>query len=66
MREFILDDKIVKRIVKWLLNHECTIDDEGAIGGKITYTFTPTGLGDIVKCKCACGKEIDVTEYEKW
>lgn len=38
----------------------------GAIGGRISFEFTPTGLGDIVKAKCLCGKEIDLTESEDW
>lgn len=38
----------------------------GAIGGALTYSFTPTTLGVVIKVKCACGKEIDVTDYEGW
>ena len=36
----------------------------GAIGGRLT--FTPTGLGEIAKIKCACGKELDVSYYDRW
>lgn len=39
---------------------------DGAIGGRLTFTFTPTGLGEIVKVKCACGEELDLTDYEGW
>ena len=38
----------------------------GAIGGELTYSFTPTSLGVIVKVKHAYGMEIDVTEYDDW
>lgn len=39
----------------------------GAIGGRITYSFTPTTLGTVVKVYDELTKdEIDLTEYEKW
>ncbi len=40
---------------------------EGAIGGGLTYSFTPTGLGMIVKVTCNLTKlELDVTDYASW
>ena len=37
------------------------------IGGKISITFTPTGLGDIIVVKCnECGKEKDITDISNW
>lgn len=43
----------------------------GAAGGRVTYCFTPTGLGPIVVVKCVLADnitvaELDVTEYEHW
>ncbi len=39
----------------------------GAIGGRFTYSLTPTERGNIVKIKDAVTKEeLDVTEYEAW
>ena len=38
----------------------------GAIGGAETYCFTPTSIGVIVEVKCACGCEIDLTDYSQW
>lgn len=39
----------------------------GAIGGCLTYSFTPTNLGTVVKIHHALtGNIIDVTEYELW
>ena len=46
--------------------HECAMRHRGAIGGSIEYIFAPTSLGVVVKAKCACGKEIDVSDYEGW
>lgn len=39
----------------------------GAIGGRFTYSITPTSIGIIYKVKDnATGEEIDLTEYEDW
>ena len=39
----------------------------GAIGGGVTYSFTPTSLGVVVKVKEAhTGKELDLTDYDSW
>ena len=38
----------------------------GAIGGSLTYSFTPTSLGVILKVTHANGSELDVTEYNDW
>ena len=42
------------------------ISPSGAIGGRLTYSFTPTSLGIITVVKCACGKEINLTDYDNW
>jgi hypothetical protein len=38
----------------------------GAIGGSLTISFTPTGLGDVVKLKHVSGNELDITDYDSW
>lgn len=39
----------------------------GAVGSDITYCFTPTSLGMIIKVKHQVSlNEIDLTEYDKW
>ncbi len=47
------------------LDHNCSVskDKGGAIGGSLTYCFTPTTLGVVAEVKCACGKKIDLTDY---
>jgi hypothetical protein len=64
--------------LKFTITHTNTITDwlrhcafhktanQGAIGGRLTYCFTPTNLGTIIKIKCACGEELDLTNYESW
>ena len=65
---FEIPDEEVKEFGKWKKEHDkvCLSKDVGAIGGRFTYSFTSTGLGDIIKIKCACGEELDLTHSERW
>ena len=73
---FEIDKRQASEIAEWKKTHECSLrtdehgrQDEiyvGAIGGAITYCFTPTGLGDCVEAQCACGEKINVTDYNTW
>lgn len=38
----------------------------GAIGGSLTYNFTPTSLGTVLKVRHASGAELDMTDYGSW
>ncbi len=39
----------------------------GAIGGGLTYSFTPTGLGEILVVTEALSKmELNLTDYDSW
>ena len=39
----------------------------GAVGGGLTYSFTPTGLGCIVVIKHeSTGAELDLTDIDNW
>ncbi len=66
MNKFELTSEEVERIRKWDKNHFCTLTTEGAIGGRLTYSFTPTGLGVVTEVECACGAKIDLTDYDSW
>jgi len=70
---FSYTDEELDQIHEWVKNHKCTLEEDpnfpgykkvGAIGGEITYSFTPTGLGMISKVKCTCGAELDLTNYD--
>lgn len=40
---------------------------DGAIGGRLTYEFTPTTLGCVAKVTdCITKETIDLTDYESW
>jgi hypothetical protein len=56
---------------KLFFEHQCQFTRKdnpvtGASGGAITYQFTPTSLGTVVKVKCECGMEADITDYRSW
>jgi hypothetical protein len=66
--EFILSPEELKRIKEWDDSHKCKITNKyvGAVGGRLTYSFTPTGMGMITIVKCACGKKLDLTDCSSW
>ena len=51
-------------LAEFKVEHDCTINYEGAVGGKYTIAFSNTALGQVVKCHCACGAWTDLTEYD--
>jgi hypothetical protein len=52
---------------KQQVNHLRGVPYYGAIGGGLTYCFTPTGLGCILVVKeFTTSKELDLTDYENW
>lgn len=64
--EFDADQR--KRIDAFIAEHEA-IHGRGsaAIGGRYTYSFTPTSLGMVQRVRCAsCNKDLDVSDYESW
>ncbi len=34
--------------------------------GCVTYSFTETGIGTVVRATCDCGASIDATDYGSW
>lgn len=38
----------------------------GAIGGGLTYQFSPTSLGMVTKVIWYTGETLDVTDYDEW
>ena len=66
MPHFGLNDEEMTKLNKWLKKHDKTCPfkkEQGAIGGRLTYSFTPTGLGIITEVECACKEKIDLTDY---
>jgi hypothetical protein len=70
-RSFSLSQKEAENLRIWLERHDenCRFADrasQGAAGGRLSYTFTPTGIGCGIKVGCACGEKVDVTDYDSW
>lgn len=38
----------------------------GAIGGELTFQFTPTSIGSIIKVIHCTGEQLDLTDYDSW
>lgn len=62
---FTLDEKQYKKYLKWEKKIRKEMPDT-AIGGYITFSFTPTGLGIITKVTSFSGKELDLTDIDSW
>lgn len=41
-------------------------EHQGAIGGRMTWEFTANSIGETVRVRCACGKGVDLTDYDSW
>lgn len=63
MQKFELTDDQEKKLAEW--SGHCKTY-AGAIGGRITISFTPTGLGTCVWAECICGEKLDLTEVDDW
>jgi hypothetical protein len=64
---FDLDSEQKRIFTEWDDHHNCSLKkDSGAIGGRLSYQFTPTGLGQVVKVVCGCGAWVDLTDYADW
>ena len=62
---FHIDKDQKKKITEWYETlPKCYA---GAIGGRLTYKFTVTSIGTVLRVKDSItGKEIDVTDYAGW
>lgn len=49
---------------KWRTHHRCIKYFKQ--NRHFTFTFIPTGMGNIARVTCSCGKEIDLTDSEDW
>lgn len=66
MNNFILTEKQLESFHNFRKNHNHNNNDS-TIGGKFSFIFTPTGLGNIIEIQCnICKEKIDLTDYDKW
>lgn len=65
--KFALTEKEMKKFKLWDKKHNCKFTrNSGAIGGALTFSFTPTSIGDIHRVECACKEVLDLTDYSDW
>ena len=63
---FTLTDEQTQKLVEWM-NQLPPSKYEGAIGGRFTYSFTPTSLGDVmIVTDTVNNLSIDLSEYDLW
>jgi len=64
---YVLSDADSDKLQSWLENIVYANGQpyEGAIGGAVTYSFTPTSIGMVVKVH-AHGHELDLSDYASW
>jgi hypothetical protein len=69
---FMLSEKQKAQLEAWRLDlkarRDSTLRDPlgGAAGGRWTYEFTPTGIGEIVVRCGLTGEHIDLTDFDSW
>jgi hypothetical protein len=75
---FKVSDVEFAKLEEWKKEHEKTCVYHGKTmanpanmryfspSSPVTYCFTPTGIGDVVKLKCLCGEVVDITDYDMW
>lgn len=62
--KFELTESQVAEVTAWMAERK--IPYVGAIGGEVTFTFTPTSLGVVAKVRHISGAELDLSEYGLW
>lgn len=69
--KFELDTHEINEFTLWnvihLSKHHNGVEPYGgAIGGRLTYKFTPTSIGVIASVKCSCGEEQTLSDFTTW
>ena len=66
---FLVDQEQITKYNEWYEKHISTClhrDARTAIGGDKTFSFTSTSIGQVLKVKCSCNEEVDLSDYENW
>lgn len=67
MKIFELHDTEETLAAEFIKEHIHPEIPKGAIGGHISYIFTPTSIGTGVSIKCElCDTEKNITDYDCW
>lgn len=61
----ILDDAQKSKLNEWMAKHAEAYT--GAIGGRYTFSCTPTSLGQVLKvADSVTNTELDISDYDGW
>ena len=66
---FKIEGKELETFKKWDEEHKkkCkAYKKDVAIGGRLSFIFTPTSVGDAIVAKCICGKKVNITDINSW
>lgn len=67
---FVILPEKVKIIKEWKKQHEKEKHNGssyiGTIGGRYTYEFTPTSIGEFGRIRCSCGDHFDFDDGSDW
>lgn len=64
-RGFPISKEEKREVVNWMKKHDEEVHKKassGAVGGRYTYCFTPTSIGEIGTVRCSCGAEFTFRE----
>jgi hypothetical protein len=62
-KTFTISGEEIKKLKEW----QEKIKDLYGKYGEYTYSFTPTGIGDVIKVKShLTGLELDITDTDSW
>ncbi len=72
--KFILEGTELEIFKEWDKEHvkTCPVINNGkpypadSIGFRLTYSFSPSGLGDCVEVSCSCGESKSCTDTSNW
>lgn len=65
--EFKLIGTEAEKAKAFEIKHQHPGTNKGAIGGHISYRFTPTSVANAVSVRCSiCGEEENITDYSRW
>lgn len=62
--KFELSPEQLAKFEKWRLNNKKK--NKNKVEVHHTFSFTPTGIGEIVKVRDDFGNELDLSEVDKW
>lgn len=64
---FVIEAKHAEEARHWIKGHPCRLrgkPEKTTIGGRISFTFCNTSIGQIQNVECACGKSVCLNGHD--